>query len=113
TLRCFVHTPFQSRKRGRGVKNILSILQIQNRIARSRETPITRRQVNENLATISENLRWKSPVPPDCSRECVFGHETETLRWRCRSCPPHACLELRFQVGAITPPASASNNVAY
>jgi len=86
SLRCFIHPPLDSGKRSGRVENVLPILQIENRMTFSRETRVTLRQPNQNVAPISEDLRWKLPVPPDCSRKCVFGHETETLRMSFRAC---------------------------
>src|SRR5207249_10188092 len=76
----FNNAPFDPGKRSGGVEHVLSVLQIQDGVTFSRKTRVAAWQINENVATITEDFRWKSAVPPDCSGECVFGHETETLR---------------------------------
>jgi hypothetical protein len=53
TLRSFIDSPLDSGKRSGGVENVLPVVQIQNRVTSQRKTPITGRQVDEHIASIS------------------------------------------------------------
>ena len=62
-FRGFVHAPFHACKRRRRIENILAVLQIEHGITPSGETPIAARQINQDVTSVSEDLRRKSPVP--------------------------------------------------
>ena len=80
TLRSLIDSPLDSGKRRGGVENVLPVVQIQNRVTSQRKTPITRRQVDEHIATISQYIGVESAMSFDIASKRVFGHETEMLR---------------------------------
>ena len=80
SLRGLIDSPLDAGKRSGGVENILSVVQIQHRITSRRETPITRRQIDENVAPVSQDPGLKSPMAFDIAGQRVFGHENEMLR---------------------------------
>lgn len=86
SLRGFIEPPFDTGKRSGGIKNILPVVQIQNRIARARKTTVTRRQINEHVSTIPQNPGWKSAMQFDVSGEGVFAFQIQTLRLSFRAC---------------------------
>ena len=80
TLRSFIDPPLDSGKRGGSVENVLPVVQIQNRVTAQREPPITGRQIDEHIASISQYLGLKSAMSFDIASKRVFGHENEMLR---------------------------------
>jgi hypothetical protein len=53
----------------------LAVVQIQDRIPLSRKPPVSRRQINDNVAPITQNPRRKCAVPFNVSGERVPWHE--------------------------------------
>ena len=58
-FRCLVDTPFDATKRSGGIKYILSVVQIQNWITSPRKSPVTGRQIHQNIAPVPEKLRME------------------------------------------------------
>ena len=54
-------------------------MQIEDRITFARPAPVTARQIDKNIASVSQNLRPKSAVFLNVPSECVLGHESKTL----------------------------------
>src|SRR5207244_1828231 len=82
----FINAPLDSGKRGRGVENILPVVQIQNRITSPRKTTVTRRQIDQHVAPISQNFGMKCAMSLNVSGEGVLWFQTETLRMSFRAC---------------------------
>ena len=83
TLRSFIDSPLDSGKRSGRVENVLTIVQIQNRVTSQRKTPITGRQVDEHIASISQYRGVESAMSFDIAGKRVFAHENEDAS--CRS----------------------------
>src|SRR6266481_9460120 len=75
-----VDAPFHAGKRSCGVEDVLSVVQIQNGITFSRKSAVTRRQIHQNIASVTENSGPKRAVQFDVSRQRMFAHRIETLR---------------------------------
>ena len=56
-LRGFIHAPFDSGKGGRRIKNILAIVQIEDRVPPppQSQSPVAGRQVDQNVAPVAQN----------------------------------------------------------
>ena len=80
TLRSFIDSPLDTGKRSDSVENVLTVVQIQNRVTSQRKTPITGRQVDEHIASISQYLGVKSAMSFDTASKRMFDHENEMLR---------------------------------
>jgi hypothetical protein len=52
----------------------LAVVQIEHWVTPSGETPIAAWQINQDVASVSENLRRKSAVPFNVSGKSMFGH---------------------------------------
>jgi hypothetical protein len=63
-----VDAPFHAAKRSRCIKDILSVVQIQNGITSSRKSAVSRRQINQNVAPVPEDSGPKRSVHFDVSR---------------------------------------------
>ena len=70
----FVHAPFHTAECSRSIENILAIVHVQHRITFPGKSPVTRRQIHQNIPPIPENPGWKSAVPFNVSSESVFRH---------------------------------------
>src|SRR5215208_1174534 len=91
TLRCFIDSPLDTGKRSGSVEHVLAVVQVQNRVTSQRKTPITRRQVDEHIASISQYLGVERAMSFDIASKRVFGHENEMLRADQLQCNPFAC----------------------
>ena len=79
-LRRFIHAPFHSGKSGRGIENILAIVQIKHRVTSPRPAPVTGRQINQNVAPIPQNLRTKRAMCLNVPGQRMFRHRTSAYR---------------------------------
>jgi hypothetical protein len=78
-LRRLVNLPFHADEGGRSIENILTVLQIQHGITVPRETSITGRQIDENVATVSQKFGTKTRMYPNVSSQRVFRHEPRRI----------------------------------
>ena len=68
-LRRFIHAPFDAGKGGRGIEEILPVLQVQNGITLRRIRFIIRRQVDDDRAEIAQQFGLKLFVQPENAGE--------------------------------------------
>ena len=76
----FICTPLNSRKGGRGVKNILAIVQIEHRVTPPPSASIAGRKVNQNVAPVAQNAGLELRMRLNNAGQCVFiFHRTADL----------------------------------
>ena len=62
-----VHTPFDSRKGGGSIEDILAVLQIEHRITLAGQASIAAGQIDQNVPAIGQDLRSKPRILIDFS----------------------------------------------
>ena len=76
----FICAPLNSGIRGRGVEDILAIVQIEHRVTPPPSASISGRQVNQNVAWVAQNAGFELRMRLNNAGQCVFNfHRTADL----------------------------------
>src|SRR5262249_48692290 len=99
-LRGHVHAPFHAAERRGRVKQVLPVMHIKHPVTPGRVDLVSRRQVNDHITIMVEELRLEIFVKTKFSPECVIRLQTLPLKMRQKILKKSAVMIARASRGA-------------